>query len=296
MINYSLSFVGVVKAGSFSLAAKNIGVSKAQISRHIKRLEEMLGIQLLHRTTRSITLTEYGKQFYSSCQGIEEQYQNAINTLKKDFSTIQGTLRITAPIDFGNDYLPAIIHQFTQNYPKINVVLALSNAHENLIENNYDFAIRIATELPDSNLRMLPLMTFKQVICASPQYLKKNNHPKHLKELKDHLCITALNQNKTVLKPQWQFYEKKKITNYSLEKVMQLDSLAARLKLVRLGAGIGRMPDYYIRQELETGKLIELFPNIEKPTSFIYILYPCLMVLPKKTQLFIELLKNKLRE
>lgn len=292
MINYSLSFVAVVKAGGFSVAAKNIGVSKAQLSRHVSRLEELLGIQLLYRTTRSVVLTEYGKQFYAACLGIEEQYHNAVNTLKHDFSALQGTLKLTAPIDFGMDFLPPIIHEFNQNYPNINVVLALSNVYEDLIEHHYDLAIRIANKLPDSSLRMRTIMKFKQLICASPEYLNNNKPPKHPRELKDHRCITALNQSRTTLKPQWQFYEKKKIRNYPLEKVMELDSLVARLKLIHLGAGIGRMPDYYIHQELKTGKLIELFSNIEKPISYVYILYPDVQVLPKKTQLFIEFVKD----
>src|SRR5688572_11035204 len=262
MINYSLSFVAVVKAGSFSVAAKNIGASKAQLSRHVSRLEKLLGIKLLHRTTRSVTLTEHGKQFYISCLGVEEQYHNAVNTLKHDFSALRGTLKITAPIDFGIDFLPPIIHEFNKNYPNINVVLALSNTYEDLIENHYDLAIRIANKLPDSNLRMRTIMEFKQLICASPNYLKNNKKPKDPTDLKHHRCITALNQNRTTLKPQWQFYEKKKIKNYPLDKVMELDSLAARLKLIHLGTGIGRMPDYYIQQELKTGKLIELFRNI----------------------------------
>src|SRR3990167_1091409 len=152
MINYALSFVAVVKAGNFSVAAKNIGVSKAQLSRHVSRLEKLLGVQLLYRTTRSLALTEQGKQFYTSCQGIDEQYNEAVNTLKRDFSGMQGTLKVTAPIDFGIEFLPPIIHQFIKNNPNMNISLSLSNKNEDLLEKNYDLAIRIANKLPDSNL------------------------------------------------------------------------------------------------------------------------------------------------
>jgi DNA-binding transcriptional LysR family regulator len=161
MINYALSFIAVVKAGSFSIAAKNIGASKAQLSRHVSRLEKQLGLQLLHRTTRSMLLTEHGRQFYASCQAIEENYNEAVNTLKHDFSNMQGTLRITAPIDFGIEFLPPIIHQFTKIYNNMNVVLSLSNKNEDLLEQNHDLAIRIANKLPDSNLRMRTIMEFK---------------------------------------------------------------------------------------------------------------------------------------
>jgi DNA-binding transcriptional LysR family regulator len=292
MINYALSFVAVAKAGGFSLAAKNIGVSKAQLSRHVSRLEELLGVQLLHRTTRSLVLTEQGKQFYASCQGIEEQYDEAVNTLKHDFSTMQGTLKITAPIDFGIEFLPPILHQFTTNYPNMNIVLSLSNKNEDLLEENHDLAIRIANKLPNSNLRMRTIMEFKRLICASPDYFKNKKQPKHPSELKEHCCITSLNRSMNTLKPQWQFSEKKQLVNYPLEKVMEVDSLIAQLELIQLGAGIGRMPNYFIRDELKSGKLIELFKQIEKPSSYVYLLYPDTPILPKKTQLFIELIKE----
>lgn len=292
MINYALSFVAVVKAGGFSIAAKNIGVSKAQLSRHVARLEELLGIRLLYRTTRSLQLTEQGKQFYASCQGIEEQYSEAVNTLKHDFGAIQGTLKISAPIDFGIEFLPPIIHKFVKKYTNMNVIISLSNENEDLLEKNYDLVIRIANQLPDSNLRMRTIMEFKRLICASPNYLKNKKQPKNPAELKKHRCITSLNRNVNTLKPQWQFYEKNQTVNYSLDKVIEVDSLLAQLELIHLGAGIGRMPNYFIRKELKTGKLIELFPKIEKPSSYVYLLYPDTPILPKKTQLFIDFIKK----
>lgn len=293
MISYALSFVAVVKAGGFSVAAKNIGVSKAQLSRHVSRLEELLGLKLLHRTTRSLLLTEQGKQFYASCEGIEEQYNEAVNTLKHDFSKMQGTLRISAPIDFGIQFLPPIMHQFLKKYPDMNMFVSLSNENESLLEKNYDLVIRIANKLPDSNLRMRTIIEFKRLICASPNYLKNKKQPKHPSELKEHRCITSLNRNKDTLKPQWQFREKNKIINYSLDRVIEMDSLLAQLDLVHLGIGIGRFPNYFIRKELKSGKLMELFANIEKPSSYVYLLYPNVQ-LPRKTQLFIDFIKKAL--
>jgi DNA-binding transcriptional LysR family regulator len=110
----------------------------------------------------------------------------------------------------------------------------------------------------------------------------------HPAELQDHRCITSLNRNMSTLKPQWQFSEK----NYPLYNVIEVDSLLAQHKLIHLGAGVGRMPEYFIRKELETGALIELFADIEKPSSYVYLLYPDVQVLPKKTQLFMEFVKQ----
>ena len=291
MINYIFSFIAVVKAGNFSLAAKQISVSKAQLSRHVARLEQILGIQLLHRTTRSLKLTEHGKQFYDVIHRIDEQYQEAILSLKQDFSAIKGTLRITAPIDFGIEFLPDIIHQFTNNYPNINLIVSLSNKNEDLLVNNYDLAIRIANQLSDSSLRMKTLIKFKRLIVASPAYLKKTKTiPAQPNELKNHLCITSINHNASIIKPQWQFYRNDRMINYSLDQVIEVDSLLAQLSLIKLGTGIGRMPDYFICNELATGQLIELLPNIQKPFSYVYLLYPDMKLLPIKTRLFIDCL------
>ena len=144
MIQYALSFVTVVKAGGFSNAAKITGLSKSQLSRHVRQLETMLGIQLLYRTTRSLALTESGEQFFLSCREIEESYEEAVDHLKQDFKALRGTLRMTAPISFGSEFLPQLIYQFTQKYPNIKIILSLTSSTENLIEKNFDLSLRIA--------------------------------------------------------------------------------------------------------------------------------------------------------
>lgn len=292
LIYYALSFSNVVKAGGFSNAAKKSGSSKAQLSRHVSALENLLGIKLLHRTTRSMTLTEYGEQLLAACEGLEEGYFEAINDLKQDFKSLQGTLKITAPIDFGIQFLPSIIHEFSKQHPSMNVVLSLSNINENLAEQNHDVAIRIANKLPDSNLRMCTMLEFKRIICVSPHYLKNNPKPHDLNDLKNHTCITSVNRNMNIIYPQWQFQVGQKIINLKLEKFIEVDSLFAQLELIKLGTGIGRLPDYFIKNELKKGKLIELFPHTEKPTTYIYLLYPNTRILPKKTRVFIDFIKG----
>lgn len=294
LIYYALSFTAVVKAGSYSNAAKQFRISKAQLSRHVSALEALLGIQLLHRTTRSITLTEQGKQFFDACERIEQNCSDAVNHIKHDFKSMQGTLKITAPIDFGIQFLPPVIDEFSKQYPNMNVILSLSNINEDLAEHNYDLAIRIANQLPDSSLRMRTIMSFKRIICASADYFKNKNKPKKLDELKNHLCITSVNRNRNIIYPQWQFHIKNKIVNHKLDKFIEVDSLFAQLKLIQLGTGIGRMPDYLIKKEIKSGELIELFSKIEKPDSYVYLLYPDTMVLPKKTMIFMEFIKSRI--
>lgn len=294
MIEYALSFVAVVNAGTFSAAAKNADVSKACLSRHVSQLETILGIQLLHRTTRSIVLTEAGKRFYDACQVIQENYQEAIHTITHDLHTMEGKLRITAPIDFGTRFLPGIIDEFSRLYPHMNVVLTLSNEKEMLVENNYDIAIRIANQLPDSNLRMSTLFSFKQLLCATPSYLKEHGRPDTIESLREHRCITSVNRNKNVINPQWKFSINKKIVNCVLRHYLEIDSLVAQLDLIKRGAGIGRIPDYLIKGMIKSGELIQVLSSVDTPDFYVYLLYPDTDILPHKTRVLVDFVKKNL--
>jgi DNA-binding transcriptional LysR family regulator len=296
LIYYALSFSAVVKAGGFSSAAKTTGVSKAQISRHVSALEAMLGIKLLHRTTRTMSLTEHGKQFFSAYEGIEERCLDAVNHLKLDFKNMYGTVKLTAPIDFGIQFLPPIIDAFSKEYPNLNVILSLSNTYENLNESNFDLAIRITNKLPDSDYRAKVLKKFKRIICASPKYFKNKTKPSHPNELKDYHCITSLNTSTDNIYPQWQFYKNNKPQNYKLEKFIQVDSTYAQIALIKSGAGIGRLPDYFIQNELKSGELIELFPTLERPVTYVYLLYSSASTLPKKTQILIDFISERIKK
>ncbi|OAI47745.1 hypothetical protein AYO45_01455 [Gammaproteobacteria bacterium SCGC AG-212-F23] len=296
LMYYAVSFLAVAKAESFSKAAKNTGISKAQLSRHVSNLEKLLGIQLMNRTTRTLVLTEEGKQFYSDWEKIEENSIETISHLQQDFTHMQGTLKITAPIDFGIQFLPAIIQEFSKQYPKMNVILSLSNINENIIEQNFDIAIRIANQLPSSNLRSRTIFKFHRMICATPHYFKNQKKPHHPEELYKHYCITSVNYNKSNLYPQWSFLMNHKIKHYKLERFIEVDSLYAQRELIKSGVGIGRLPDYFIKEELKKGTLIELFPKLEKLISYVYVLYPDTISLPKRIRAFIDLLLQKLNK
>jgi DNA-binding transcriptional LysR family regulator len=105
-------------------------------------------------------------------------------------------------------------------------------------------------------------------------------------------CITSVNHDLSTIKPQWEFYQNSKIVKQDLNNVIEADSLLAQIKLILLGSGIGRMPDYFINQQLKDGRLVEIFPDIDKPSSFVYLLYPNQRVLPRKTRVFIDFVKN----
>lgn len=292
VIHNALSFVAVVKAGGFSNAAKMIGISKAQLSRNVSQLEASLGIQLLYRTTRSIALTESGKAFFLNCRDIEESYNEAVDQLKQDFYALQGTLRITAPISFGSEFLPKLIYQFNQKYPNIKIVLSLTSSTEDLVEKNFDLALRVAHSLPNSNFRMRTIMSLRMVLCAAPSYFENQQIPTQFEDLEKHKCITSINRDLGLSKIHWPFYQKGKVIKFAPNSIIEVDSLRAQIHLLLLGAGIGRVPSIFVKKEMEQGRLINLLPTIEQPKSYVYLLFPNRKNLPKKLQIFIDFIKE----
>ncbi|MBA3536523.1 MAG: LysR family transcriptional regulator [Tatlockia sp.] len=297
MINNAISFVAVVKAGSFSKAATILGVSKSQLSRHVNQLETTLGIQLLYRTTRSIALTESGQSFFQSCQEIEENYMAAIDELKQEFKAIKGTLRITAPISFGSEFLPKVLYQFSQIYPNIKIVLSLSSTNENLVEKNFDLSFRIAAKLPDSSLKMRVISKLDMVFVAAPAYLANIPLPISMDELKNLNCTSpvcrAVGQTGQTTFT-WSYYdENNKLEKFSPHANFEVDGLRAQIHFLLLGSGVGRVPELFVRKELEEGRLIQLLPTLKQPPLYVYLLYPNRKNLPKKVASFIEFIKDK---
>ncbi|MBA2709553.1 MAG: LysR family transcriptional regulator [Tatlockia sp.] len=296
MISNAISFVAVVKAGSFSKAAEVLGISKSQISRHVKQLEKSLGIQLLYRTTRSITLTESGQSFYQSCQEIEENYRAAIDDLKQDFTAVKGTLRMTAPISFGSEFLPKVIYQFNQIYPNIKIVLSLSSANENLVEKNFDLSFRIAASLPDSSLKMRVLAKLDMVYVAAPSFLANIPLPTTMDELKNLNCTApvckAVGQSGQTTYIWSYFDEHNQLVKFTPNTNFEVDSLRAQIQFLLLGTGIGRVPELFVRKDLDEGRLIRLLPTLRQPPLFVYLLYPDRKYLPKKVASFIEFIKE----
>ena len=293
MIKQALSFVAVVKAGSYSTAAKNISVSKAQLSRHINQLEEFLGIQLLFRTTRTLMLTESGDEFFQSCASIQEDYDDAINNLKQDFQATKGTLRITAPITYGSENLTPLISKFSAQYPNIKPILSLSSSASNLLDDNYDVAIRIASSLPDSDLKVRKIASFDTLLCASKNLLSKHETPLSPDALTTLPCITSVNRSYNT-KIHWPFYLKDTLVKIKPNAVIEMDGQRAQVSLAKAGVGIIKVFKSFVEQDLKEKTLIELLPDFKQPKMHAYLLYPNRKILPKKIRLFNDFLFENL--
>jgi DNA-binding transcriptional LysR family regulator len=280
-----LSFVAVVKSGGYSAAAKETGVSKALLSRHVAQLELHLGHTLLYRTTRTLSLTEIGQSFYAQAVLVEESYNNALSSVDSDIS---GNLRITTAISLGSEILPEIIHQFTKRYPKIKVSLSLSSVAEDIVEQRFDVGIRVAYNLPDSMLKMKPLFSFEMKMCAAASYLAEHAAPADLTDLNQHQCITSVLRNNDQQSVSWSFIKNKKIVKQNIKPHIQVDSIRAQLELVRLGSGIGRLPAKFIGSLLTKNELVEILSCTPPLPLNVFALYPNVQFVPKKTRCFLD--------
>lgn len=182
------TFCAVADAGSFVRAAQALELSKPAVSRHVGALETRLGVRLLNRTTRRLSLTEEGEIFYARSKDLLTGLAEAESELRLRSGAARGLLRINAPVTFGIRHLAPLWGAFRDRHPQVRLDLTLSDRVVDLVEEGYDVAIRIA-ELPDSTLVSKRLASTRIVVCASPEYLEARGEPQHPSELADHAVI-----------------------------------------------------------------------------------------------------------
>lgn len=255
-------FVAVVESGSFSRAAEQLSLANSAVSRAVKKLEMKLGVSLLNRTTRQLSLTEEGERYFRRVQQILQDIAAAENEIMEAKQTPRGLLRIDAATPVILHYLTPLIRPFREKYPEITLSLVSSETFINLIERKVDVAIRVGT-LSDSSLRARPLFSSYRKLIAAPDYLERHGTPQSVDELANHLCLCFTEPASLNLWPvaqsDGQLYEAKPgLSSNSGETLKQL-CLA--------GNGIACLSDYMINKEIENGTLVEIMTDIRLPVA-----------------------------
>lgn len=262
-------FLTVVEAQSFSKAAEQLNLSRARISQIISRLEKEMGVQLLYRSTRSLSLSPAGETFYQlSRQGVN-QLEHAVLSAQNAHSSIGGQIRINSVGGlFGEKILAPMLIQFMHENPKIEIELSFSSTREDLIESQYDLVVRMGA-LINSNLIGRKLTRYTNHLVASPTYFQTQSKPSSPKDLLDHVLI-----NGSVKR--WSFTHASSKEKYDLPVQGKLKcSNGHVVKQATLdGAGISRQPAYYVKEDIDSGRLIELLPDWYLPHSDVTLLYP----------------------
>lgn len=264
-------FVAVVESGNFTVAAERLNISSVMVGKYIQQLERHLSTRLLQRNTRRQSLTDTGSAFYENCKKVIEQVKWAESSVESLLTTPKGLLRISAPVTLGNSLIAPLLVDYLQKYPKVDIELSLTNTRVDLIEDGYDLAIRIGS-LGDIGLVAKPLVPYEMVICASPEYFRKNGLPLSPDELNKHSCLTHLvwDQHSVSLHP-LQAPDQLRWPNHS--RLSSNDGYALRNAALK-GAGILLQPKVLVADDLNSGRLVSVLADyvpVARPVNLIYL-------------------------
>ena len=284
------AFITVVDAGSFTAAAERLGSAKSAISRRVSALEERLGVQLLHRTTRAMNLTETGRSFYDHGVRILADLDEAEAAVQQQHGELRGTLRFALPLSFGVRHMCTPIAAFNKLHPNVRFDLDLNDRRVDLIEDNFDVALRIG-HLSDSSLIARRLFDVRAVVCASPHYLNTHGTPETPGELEDHQCLVYSN----LIDPNtWKFVDsggtRRSVKVKSALSASSGDFLA---NAAAHGMGVVVQPTFIASAAIRSGKLIPILTDYSWPISPAYALYPPTRHLTYRVRAFIDFLVER---
>lgn len=274
----------VAENSSFTKAARQLGVTGPAVSKQIKQLEERLSLTLFHRTTRSVTLTESGKQLFSALEKSNEELSSLIELLAEDRQRPFGKLKINAPMSFGEKFLAEPIAEFGKIYPDVTLEVEFDDKKVHLIEEGYDLIIRIGA-LESSTLIAKKLCNFSATICASPEFIDFYGMPATPEELQKLPAVIYTNSGTAIE------YENPEGTRGSINSrpAIYANSIEMLTEATLKGIGYVRLPDFFNSKYLNNGSLVSLLPNFKLlPERGIYAIYPDRRYLPLKVRKFID--------
>ena len=281
-------FMAVVEHGSFTAAADALHVSTSFVSREVKRLEERLNTRLLHRTTRSLQLTDMGETYHA--RGLE--ISNMLDALESDMADLQdrpkGNIRITAAGLYAEHYVAPALAEFTKKYPEVSIELNTSMSVVDIVGDGFDIAVRMAA-LEDSSLIARKVAPRRVMVCASPGYLNLHGQPKSPDDLRKHNCLSFPEMS-------WRFQHADEIQTIKVEGTWSCDNGRALVEAATRGMGLIRMTDYYMVDELKRGELIPVLEEFEVQDAATWIVFPTRDQMPTRIRILIDFLAERLKQ
>lgn len=282
-------FSAVATAGGFTAAAKKLGVPKQTLSRRVAELEAELGAQLLHRTTRTLRLTDAGRVYAARCEELARIASEANEELLRKRAEVGGTLRITADPLFGEAFLGPLIAELKAQHRGLEVEVMLVQRQVDLVEEGFDCAFRVG-RLPDSSLIAVRLGPASMAYCASPEYLQAAGEPVSPSDLERHQLIVLAPE---AAPARWLFAcEKGKQQWLPVRGWLRVNHLGLARSAALAGLGIAAIPHFAIRRELEAGRLRLLLQSHTGPFGGIHLVYPPHRQLAPRVRAFVDLVKQ----
>lgn len=284
-------FVAVVDTGSFTAAAEALGQTKAVVSFNIKQLESELGVSLLVRSTRRLSLTDAGERFYPRCQRLLQDAENVLDDVRRDHHGLSGVLRITSTPEYGAQVVVPALAAFAQLHPRLRIQHVSSSYHADLISERFDVAIRLG-QLADSSHHAALIDNFNILPVATPAYLARQP----IASLLQLVQATWLAHSRLPAPLSWQVMTpERQAVLFKVEDgaMLMADSAAALLAFALQGAGVALLPEWLVRPAIADGQLQHLLPDHRFPAQSIYALYPNTRHVPEKVRAFIDFLQAR---
>lgn len=287
-LNSMTLFIEVVKGNSFTAAAEKMGLSRAQVSKAVMQLEDHLHTRLLNRTTRRVSLTEFGRIYYDRCLSIMQDIHEIEGIASEQTSKPRGTLKLSAPTSFGILHLKDVIPQYIKQHPQVQISLNLADRFIDVVAEGFDLVIRIA-ELADSSLIARKIAPCKRVFCASADYLKQHGIPKVPQDLAIHHCLTYSLE----LKPDtWVLYGPNGTESIKVNGPVCADNGDILKAAAVSGLGITLLPTFIVGPDISRGRLQQVLSDYCPPDISIYAVFPSRRYLSAKVRTFVDYLSD----
>jgi DNA-binding transcriptional LysR family regulator len=285
------TFAAVVDGSSFVQAADALDLSKPAVSRHVAELEQRLGVRLLQRTTRKLSLTDEGRIFYSRCKSVLADVEVAEAEITSASINVKGLIKVNVPVSFGLLELAPHWPDFMAQYPDVELDITLADRVVDLVEEGYDLAVRIA-RLPNSSLVSRKLASTRMVLCASPGYIKRYGNPTNPSELMER---AVLSYSLLATGDQWSFDGPDGKVLVTVKPVMRTNSGDTCIAAARKDKGIVCQPSFMVGEDLRRGTLVELMPQYRSLEFGIYAVYTTRQHVSPKVRAMIEFLVRTLK-
>lgn len=280
------AFAVLLESGSFTRAAERLGCSKGQLSKRISALEQALGVTLLHRTTRRLSLTAAGSALLPEAQALNAQAARARQAVARMQEQEHGTVRLTVPVSLGETFFDAWLVEFSRAHPGIRLELDLSNERRDLAADGFDLAIRSGMT-GDERLVARPLFALQELTCATPDYLASHGEPREPADLVRHNCLLNTHYSDH---EQWLYQRRHELFRVPVAGVLASNHYTLLKKAALAGVGIARLPSYMVDDELASGRLQWLLCDYQTRASPVFLVHPYQGGLPRRTQLLVDYL------
>ncbi|WP_299018493.1 LysR family transcriptional regulator [uncultured Photobacterium sp.] len=293
-LNTVAIFSQVVECGSFTQAAESLDMTKSTVSRKVADLEQHLGVRLITRSTRNLTLTPEGEIFYQSCVQMLEIMSQAELQVTANQDLVRGRLNVVMPVELGQQVMGQYIHDFLKLYPNVSIHLELTNREVDIIGEGIDLYAQVG-DVSDSSMVARPFHNSRRVMVASPRYLEQYGQittPEDLKPPHHQVKI----YNKAVKVPRWQLMQDENEVFIDLPYQLRVNTITSSLMACLDGLGIAILPEFLCREHLASGQLVQLLPDWDMPMVPVSFVYPQRKLIPKRLRVLIDYLINRFEQ